>query len=502
MDGGTAFYGIQLSDNLELTPEGYLKCYNAVIGRTGVQQYRFADLPQEEAAELGLRYSPDDLVDLHRDPEDVFDEEFIDSLNGKPVTHLHPPKLLTADTVLDHSVGHMQDVRRGTDLLSDGNTPLLATLVILCKNLIAKIRAGLRELSCGYTYHIALDGNRILQVDMTGNHVAVLPIGRAGREGRINDGAPQERTLTIKERLQILFGHGLAEAAKTATPAELGELAVAGAAAMDHAEPAAAADAGAAAAAAETARLARESQRRQEGPGARDTRRRAGTPRGLTAMDEADREAAHAVVDEMIDARSAEAEEHAAVMEDARGELLDLLGAPASDADDMTDEEREEAAAAAEDEGDADEQDAAAAADEGAGYSDLIPVGERPRAIAGLDRAERGTRQPAAGSARDRSAARRSATASDAGELLRRLRPVVARTRDSQVRAAFDREVSALRPGRGVRRSGAGYDGFGRAAAAHAQDGAATPSTPESLAAAATAAYAKAREKKTPAKDK
>ena len=38
------FYGSRLSDNMTLTPEGYLICLNVPIARTGSQQYLRSEL--------------------------------------------------------------------------------------------------------------------------------------------------------------------------------------------------------------------------------------------------------------------------------------------------------------------------------------------------------------------------------------------------------------------------------------------------------------------------
>jgi hypothetical protein len=43
-----------------------------------------------------------------------------------------------------------------------------------------------RQLSCGYNYHLAQDGQRLFQAGITGSHIAVVAKGRAGEAARIN----------------------------------------------------------------------------------------------------------------------------------------------------------------------------------------------------------------------------------------------------------------------------------------------------------------------------
>jgi hypothetical protein len=449
MDAATAFYGVHLSDNIaETEPEKYLICRNTVIGRTGKQTYRYADLPQAEAADLEIEGNPNDLVDLYRDPEDVFDPVFIASLEGKPVTDLHPPKLLDLDSVMDHSVGHMFNVRPGVEPLDSGDMPLLADLMIVSKNLIAKIKSGLRELSCGYTYHIALDGPRILQVDMTGNHVAVLPSGRAGREACISDGEmPKEkRSMKFLES----FGEWLQNLAKTATPEELAE------AAKQH--PAL------------TAATA------MDGKGKR------GKTSAAAAKDADDEHRAkmHSALDRILD--RGDEEDNAADADEAELRELMTSGANALDAkDDDEDDDCDDEGKAEDGEDDDDEE--GEAEDEEIGElpaSEIIPVGDRAKPAApGLD-GKKGK------SAKDG----KMGKAMDAADVLRKLRPAIARSKDPKVRAAFDQAVKESKP-RGVRKGGAGY-GAVAAAAGRAMD---SKPNLDAESAAMTAAYAKRHRK-------
>lgn len=190
------YFVSQISDNLGRTPEGYLVCRDAVIGRTGFQTYSVGDLPREAAVDLGIDVSdPAAAIDLFRHPRDVFADEAITSFEGKPCTDNHPPgkAFVTPENIKELGKGHVQNVRKGEEQLDSGDWPIIADIIITDPNLMAKVESGqLRELSCGYDFSIAKDGEKIYQIDIRGNHVAVVPKGRAGAEARIIDAAPAE----------------------------------------------------------------------------------------------------------------------------------------------------------------------------------------------------------------------------------------------------------------------------------------------------------------------
>jgi hypothetical protein len=184
------YFGTHLSDNMIETPEKCLVCIGAVIARTGFQEYKGKELLETEAEDLikgGLK--EDANYKVYRPEDEVFRPETIDSFQGKTFTLTHPGELLTIDTIKEHDCGHVMHVRHGTEPLPDGNWPLLADIMVTDRNVIIEIRNGLRELSCGYNYHIALQGENLIQVDIVGNHVALVKNGRAGKYAVIVDAA-------------------------------------------------------------------------------------------------------------------------------------------------------------------------------------------------------------------------------------------------------------------------------------------------------------------------
>lgn len=172
------FYGSRLSDNMTLTPEGYLICLNVPIARTGSQQYL--------RSELGLLDGDtNSIVDVMRTEAEVFAPATIASFEGKPVTDDHPPVSVTAENIVAYGNGHAQNIRRGTGEESD---LLLADLVINAPKLIQEIQNGRREISCGYDCEYMQDEQgRLYQSSIRGNHVAVVPAGRAGHRVAIKD---------------------------------------------------------------------------------------------------------------------------------------------------------------------------------------------------------------------------------------------------------------------------------------------------------------------------
>lgn len=224
-----SYFGVKLSDsgNWVETPEGYVIFKNCVIARTGFQEYKVAELDTSELEAQGVHLEPHETVKLYRDEDEVFSEPTIASFNMKSITDGHPEKLLTVDSVLDFELGQCVNVRRAPETLDNGESGMLADLIVKHKGLIEKIKAGLRQLSCGYTYHILKVGNLLKQVDIRGNHVAVVIEGRAGPEASIGDSAASSKPsydtkgFTMAKFRKLWQGLGFAAWAKDAKPEDV-----------------------------------------------------------------------------------------------------------------------------------------------------------------------------------------------------------------------------------------------------------------------------------------
>ena len=216
-DRKMVFYGTQLSPHRIQAEEGYILYTGVPIARIGAQEYG--------RDEVGL--DGDGVVNVYRDAADVFDPVTIASFEGKIVTDEHPPVMLDETNVMDYIKGTVHNVRRGSGY---ENGYLLADLMIYDPQLNEEIRQGKREVSCGYylDYIEGPDG-RIYQKNIRGNHVAIVPKGRAGSRVAIKDSQkPETRKYTggknMAEKKTIwdrLFG----SVAKDADPEDIAELA-------------------------------------------------------------------------------------------------------------------------------------------------------------------------------------------------------------------------------------------------------------------------------------
>ncbi len=196
------YYGNKISPHITKTPEGFLICHDVPLARLGPMQYR--------AVELGLLGNPEQIVTVNRYAEDVFAPAAIASFEGKDVTAGHPPENLTAETWAAYARGHVENVRRQEDFL-------VGDLIIKDSQLANEVQSGaVREVSAGYTAEFLPDGDCLKQTNIRGNHVAVVPRGRAGHDVAIKDAAPsaekeREKMSKLTEAWLNLFGRAAKE---------------------------------------------------------------------------------------------------------------------------------------------------------------------------------------------------------------------------------------------------------------------------------------------------
>lgn len=189
------YFATKLSDNIGETPDGFRICRNVILARTGWQKYLVSDLIKnfkpERLAELGVDTSnPSASIDLYRPAEEVFAAQTILSAEGKTFTDGHPPVFVSPENFQDYARGHIQNVHKGSEPLESGDWPLVGDIIINDGDVINKVDYGVREISLGYVYDLRRDGDKLLQVGFIINHAALVPVGRAGHEARINDSAP------------------------------------------------------------------------------------------------------------------------------------------------------------------------------------------------------------------------------------------------------------------------------------------------------------------------
>lgn len=168
------------------TPQGFLRVDDSTPTRTGILIYRNPD----GSTRRELRH-----------PEDVGDPASLATLQAVPVTDEHPPGMVTAANAMQYSRGHTSD-----DVRLDGKL-VKTSVTIQDAGLIAKIDAKKAvELSCGYHCDLEMEPGTFegqpydaRQRNITYNHVAVVPRGRAGPSARLNIDAAEDITDTTPE---------------------------------------------------------------------------------------------------------------------------------------------------------------------------------------------------------------------------------------------------------------------------------------------------------------
>jgi len=202
----------QLSERISETPEGYLICLDVPIARTGEMVYAAGETPIPPDAS--------GKVIVTRDAAEVFRPETIASFQGKSFTIYHPNDFVDPKNWKTLTCGIIQNVRRGTGA---NESDLMADILITDADAIAKVKAGVREVSCGYDAEYIETGiGRGIQKGIIGNHVALVDEGRAGQSYAINDHSAAAHKgkgikMTFMEKLKALVSEAEEKPAKGKT---------------------------------------------------------------------------------------------------------------------------------------------------------------------------------------------------------------------------------------------------------------------------------------------
>lgn len=161
---------LQLVAGAVIDTDGFMRD-SPIVARTGVYEYRNPD------GTIRREYRPAD---------EVFASDALNSFRGKPITVLHPKKgKITAANAFGTAIG---------SILSDGyqkdDKYVACDIVIFAPDKMGKHR----ELSLGYrcdceeTPGVAPDGQPYdaIQRNIRINHLAVVPLARAGMKARLN----------------------------------------------------------------------------------------------------------------------------------------------------------------------------------------------------------------------------------------------------------------------------------------------------------------------------
>lgn len=181
------FFKTRLGNTRFQLADGSVLFKDVPIGRTGEQEYDTTERPELTPDVRGK-------IIVRRTPEEVFSEQSIASFEGMAVTIGHP-RDFNGDIIfvapenwrlLAH--GHIQNVRRGE---GDKSDLLLADVIVKSPEGLQAIDDGDDEVSCGYDAdYEEISPGLAIQSAITGNHLALVPNGRAGFRCKIGDAMP------------------------------------------------------------------------------------------------------------------------------------------------------------------------------------------------------------------------------------------------------------------------------------------------------------------------
>lgn len=167
------FSDSDLSTKLDSTPEGYLKG-RAIVTNIGVFTY----LNKDGTTRRELRL-----------PEEVFNQDSLDSYVGKPITNSHPSSktgLVDKTNYDSFAIGTMMGP------VAHDESHVSADLVFMKEDGIQAIKSGRRGLSVGYQCRLDWTPGTYLgmnydciQRDIRVNHLAIVDKGRAGDAARL-----------------------------------------------------------------------------------------------------------------------------------------------------------------------------------------------------------------------------------------------------------------------------------------------------------------------------
>ncbi|HBQ2671383.1 TPA: DUF2213 domain-containing protein [Klebsiella pneumoniae] len=183
------FFKTRLGNTRFQLADGSVLFKDVPIGRTGEQVYGAEELPEIEPDSQGL-------IVVRRTPEEVFSERTIASFEGMAVTIGHPKDFsgniifVTPSNWRQLANGHIQNVRRGSGEQGD---LLLADVIAKTPEAIQAVEDGDDEVSCGYDADYRQISPGIAeQYAITGNHLALVPNGRAGSRCALGDSMPNK----------------------------------------------------------------------------------------------------------------------------------------------------------------------------------------------------------------------------------------------------------------------------------------------------------------------
>lgn len=162
-----------LTEHMYRDQNNFLVCENAILGRSGFQKYL--------KKELGIADS-NEVVEVLRPEEEVFKEDSMKSLEGRPLTKGHV--IVTIDNYKVTSKGSVNNVHR-----EENN--LVGDITITDRETADLVESKkLKELSLGYSQTLKYDEDTDTYsfIDIIYNHIALVRKGRAGNAMILDDG--------------------------------------------------------------------------------------------------------------------------------------------------------------------------------------------------------------------------------------------------------------------------------------------------------------------------
>ena len=187
------YAAVKISEHIFKDDIGQLICTECIIAREGEQRYKRSDLPKFSGG-------PDYEVVVKRPWKSVSEPQAMASFEAKPLVVYHPDKPVDIHDIKDKQVGYAKDVAVAPYKVQ-GYNAIMCTIVIYDKDVIEKVlNKELRELSCSYDCEIDMDTLEINSI--RGNHIALVPVGRA-EIARIQDAGPVTNSIMDAEDMTV-----------------------------------------------------------------------------------------------------------------------------------------------------------------------------------------------------------------------------------------------------------------------------------------------------------
>src|SRR5581483_10139353 len=121
--------------------------------------------------------------------------ETLQSAEGKDFVIEHPPDGVDVTNWKNHTVGHVQNVRRGTGVEDD---LILADILVKDPKAVEYVNKNLPQISAGYEAdYQQTEPGKAVQRNIVINHVAAVRAGRAGARVAVRDSRQEGNTMAM-----------------------------------------------------------------------------------------------------------------------------------------------------------------------------------------------------------------------------------------------------------------------------------------------------------------